>query len=320
MQRFEAVYGRLARSAMPKRLRLQCGMLEFAAMKSTPRETTVGSTELILRAAWRGLMNGYDHAVIYLGVVWLGVLCLAWTPLALIAYPLLSERRGQALGRYAIMRTFRIYLACLSASRRFSFDLKALDALRNERSLILAPNHPGLLDAVMVISRLPNVACVLKADLMNNIFLGAGSRLARYIRNEPVRQMVHLGIDDVRDGSHLLLFPEGTRTVTQPVNPLKGSLGLIANYAQVPVQTILIETDSVYLSKGWPLFRKPPMPIHYRVRLGKRFDPPQHTQRFMLELQHYFAHELVHGSAFYPAGSLPMQGERVLDPPSRARS
>ena len=266
-----------------------------------------------MRAALRVLLNGYDCLVLYLGLAWLGILCLAWTPIAMIIYPLLSERRGQALGRYAIMVVFRFYLASLSVSRRCSFDLEALDVLRDEPSLIIAPNHPCLLDAVMVISRLPNVACVLKAELMKNIFLGAGARLARYIRNEPVRRMVRLAIKDFDCGSHLLLFPEGTRTTKCPVNPLKGSIGLIANYAQVPVQTILIETDSVYLSKGWSLFRKPPMPIHYRVRLGKRFDPPQHAQRFMTELEHYFAHELIQGSAFYPAHSLPTQTDRVLD-------
>jgi len=264
-----------------------------------------------MRAALRVLLNGYDYLVLYLGLVWLGVLCLAWTPVAIIAYPLLPKQWGQALGRYVIMMVFRIYLASLSLSRRFSFDLEALDALRDEPSLIIAPNHPCLLDAVMVISRLPNVACVLKANLMNNIFLGAGARLARYIRNEPVRRMVQQAMQDFDSGSHLLLFPEGTRTIKCPVNPLKGSIGLIARRAQVPVQTVLIETDSAYLSKGWPLFRKPPMPIHYRVRLGRRFDPPQHTQRFMTELEHYFAHELVHGSAFYPAHSLPTQPDRT---------
>jgi 1-acyl-sn-glycerol-3-phosphate acyltransferase len=260
---------------------------------------------LIVRAALRVLLNGYDYLVLYLGLAWLGILCLAWTPIALIIYPLLSEKRARALGRYVIMAVFRLYLASLSASRRFSFDLEALDALRDEPALIIAPNHPSLLDAVMVISRLPNVACVLKADLMKNIFLGAGARLARYIRNEPVRRMVRLAIRDFDCGSHLLLFPEGTRTTSSPVNPLQGSIGLIARNAQVPVQTILIETDSRYLSKGWPLFRKPPMPIHYRARLGRRFDPPQHTQRFKTELEHYFAHDLVKGSAFYPANSLP---------------
>jgi len=263
-----------------------------------------------MRAAMRALLYVYDYLVLYLGLVWLGFLCLAWAPIALLVYPLLSERHGRSLGRYVMMAAFRFYLASLSASRRCSFDLTALDVLRDEPSLIIAPNHPCLLDAVMVISRLPNVACVLKAELMNNVFLGAGARLARFIRNKPVRRMVQQAMRDFECGSHLLLFPEGSRTITNPVNPLTGSIGLIAHHARVPVQTVLIETDSAYLSKGWPLFRKPPMPIHYRLRLGRRFDPPQHTQRFMAELEHYFAHELVHGSAFYPANSLPAQPDR----------
>src|SRR3990167_2901131 len=77
----------------------------------------------------RVLVNGYDYLVLYLGLAWLGILCLAWTLMATIIYPLLSERRGQALGRYAIMVVFRIYLASLRASRRCSFDLEALDVL-----------------------------------------------------------------------------------------------------------------------------------------------------------------------------------------------
>ena len=259
----------------------------------------------------RVALQAYDYLVVYLGVIGLGILCLLWTPLAMLLSPLLSKRRGRALGRYVITAGFRVYLAGLSLSRRFSFDLEALDALRDEPSLILAPNHPCLLDAVMVMSRLPNVACVLKSELMNNIFLGAGARLAGYIRNEPLRRMVRLAIRDFDCGSHLLLFPEGTRTVASPTNPLKGSIGVISRHAKVPVQTLLIETDSRYLSKGWPLFRKPPMPIHYRVRLGRRFDPPEHTQRFMAELEDYFKHELVRDSAFYPPGSLPARDERT---------
>ena len=240
----------------------------------------------------RVVLAWYDYLVIYLGVTWLGVLCLLWTPIALVIHPLLSERHGRVLGRRFTMLAFRFYLASLSLSRRFSFDLSALDALRGESALIIAPNHPSLLDAVMVISRLPNVACVLKNELMNNIFLGAGARLARYIRNIPVRQMVRQAIDDFDNGSHLLLFPEGTRTTRYPLNTFKGSIGLIANRARVPVQTVLIETDSPYLGKGWPLFRKPPLPIHYRVRLGRRFDPPAQAQDFMTELQNYFAQEM----------------------------
>ena len=234
----------------------------------------------------------YDYLVLYLGLAWLGLLCLGWTLVTIILYPVLPARYARRLGRFAIMAGFRLYLHSLSLSQRCTFDLTALDALRGETPLIIAPNHPSLLDAVMIISRLPNVACVMKAELMGNMFLGAGSRFASYIRNEPVRRMMSLATENMQGGSHLLLFPEGTRTIDGAVNPIKGCVGLIAKQAGVPVQTILIETNSAYLSKGWPLFRKPVMPIHYRVRLGRRFDPPQDGHRFITELEEYFAQEL----------------------------
>jgi len=234
----------------------------------------------------------YDYLVLYLGLVWLGVLCLSGTLIAVILYPVLPHKFSRKLGRFAITTGFRLYLASLKLSGRCSFDLTALDVLRDKSPVIVAPNHPCLLDAVMVISRLPNVACVMKSELMNNIFLGAGSRLARYIPAEPIRRMVMLATDELRNGSHLLLFPEGTRTVTRPINTLKGSVGLIAQQSGVPVQTVFIETDSAYLGKGWSLFRKPPMPISYRIRLGRRFDPPSNCHDFMIELETYFAQEL----------------------------
>ena len=244
------------------------------------------------RKLMRLLLGFYDYLVLYLGLAWLGVLCLTWTLAAAVLYYLLPPPLAIRLGRYAIMAGFRLFLASLQLSRRCHFDLSALDSLRHEAPLIIAPNHPSLLDAVMVISRLPNVSCIMKADLMNNVLLSAGARLARYIRNESIRQMVMQASADFKTGSHLLLFPEGTRTTTLPVNVFKGSIGLISQQAQVPVQTVFIETNSAYLSKGWPLLRKPAMPVSYRVRLGRRFDPPQNTHSFIAELEHYFAHEL----------------------------
>ena len=247
----------------------------------------------------------YDYLVVYLGLIWLGILCLVYSVAAPLIYLLLPKRLRRSTWRAAIMWLFRLFLGSLNLTRRCHFELEALDALRTEHALIIAPNHPSLLDAVMILSRLPNISCVMKADLMNNVFLGIGARLAGYIRNEPLRKMVMLAQQDLQNGGQLLLFPEGTRTIHDPVNPLTGSIGLIALHARVPVQTVLIETDTRYLSKGWTLFRKPPLPLHFRVRLGRRFDPPQNTHAFMAELNHYFSHDLIQGSAFYPANELP---------------
>jgi 1-acyl-sn-glycerol-3-phosphate acyltransferase len=135
----------------------------------------------------------------------------------------------------------------------------------------------------------------MKSDLMGNILLGPGARLARYIRNGSPRQMVRESIQDLSQGGVLLLFPEGTRTRRAPVNELKKSIGVIAKHAQVPVQTLLIETDSPYLSKGWSLWRRTAFPIIYRVRLGRRFEPPHDVDAFMAELERYYRHELQGG-------------------------
>ncbi len=239
----------------------------------------------------RALRALFDTARLYLGLGALGVICLTWTPFAALLAPVLPAARGRPLGRLAITLGFRLYLNILRGMRACSFDIGALDTLRAQGPLILAPNHPCLLDAVMVISRLPNVACIMKGALLRNIFLGAGSRLAHYIPNDAPLDMIRRACREMKGDSHLLIFPEGTRTIRHPVNPCKNSVGLIAKRSGVPVQTLIIETDSAYLSKGWPLFRKPAMPIHYRIRLGKRFDPPEDVAAFVAGLEAYFQGE-----------------------------
>ena len=104
--------------------------------------------------------------------------------------------------------------------------------------------------------------------------------------------MIKESVAHLRAGAVLLLFPEGTRTIRAPINPLVGSVGLIAKYAKVSVQTLLIETDSPFLSKGWPLFKRPELPITYRVRLGERFDPPADVAAFTEKLDQYYRQAL----------------------------
>jgi 1-acyl-sn-glycerol-3-phosphate acyltransferase len=239
----------------------------------------------------RLLHCAYEYFALYVGLGLLGLICLTWTPFAMLLHPLLPRRSGGRVGRVAITLGFRIYINCLAALRACRFDFGELDALRGEPAMIIAPNHPCLLDAVLIISRLP-VTCVMKAELMQNLFLGAGARLAGYIRNDSLRGMVSRAADSLRQGSHLLMFPEGTRSTRFPVNRFVGAIGLMARAAGVPVQTVFIDTDSPYLSKGWPLFRKPALPITYRIRLGRRFDAPKNVHAFVAELEAYYVGEL----------------------------
>ncbi len=237
-----------------------------------------------------------EYCRLYAGLGYLGVICLLWGLPAIVLHPLLPARWGRPLGRYAAMAGFRSYLIFLRAIGACRFDLSELDTLRDEpQGLILAPNHPSLLDAVMVISRFPDVACIMKSRLMDNVFLGGGARLARYIRNDPPLSMIRQAAQALEQGSFLLIFPEGTRTATPPLNPCKPSIGLLAKRAQVPVQTLLIETDTGFLGKGWPLFKRPQMPMTFRIRLGKRFAAPAgDTKNFTAEIETYLRDAIAH--------------------------
>jgi 1-acyl-sn-glycerol-3-phosphate acyltransferase len=238
------------------------------------------------------LRTAYEYLVLYASLLLLGVICLSWSLLTLPLYLLLSRRSAILFGRFGIMAGFRLYARWLVRVGVYRLDLSALDMLRGEPPLILAPNHPSLIDALLILTRHPNLACVMKAELVDNVLLGPGARLARYIRNGSPYRLVREAVNDLRGGGLLLLFPEGTRTTRTPVNALKRSIGVIAKHAQVPVQTLIIETDSPFLSKGWPLWARPSLPITYRVRLGRRFAPPRDVDAFMRELEQHYRSEL----------------------------
>ena len=229
-----------------------------------------------------------EYLAFYSGLGLLAGVSLLWSVLALPLRLVLPRKWRKQTGRWVITMGFRMYLRALSIMGACHFDLKALDTLQGESPMIIAPNHPSLLDALMVISRSPNLACIMKSELVDNVFFGAGARLAGYIRNDSLRSMICLAVEDLRRGSHLLLFPEGTRSNRLPIGAVRGSIALIAKEARVPIQTVFIETESAFLTKGWPFFRKPSMPIHYRIRLGQRFDPPTDVRGFTVELERYF--------------------------------
>jgi hypothetical protein len=220
----------------------------------------------------------YDYAAFYGSMLIFGLLCLYWSALTLPLFALLPRRIAKAWGRYGIMAGFRLYSDWLGLLGVYRLDVGALDILRDAAPLIFA--------------RHPKLTCVMKSDLTGNLLFGPGARLARYVRNGSAVQMVREAVSNLRDGAVLLLFPEGTRTTQPPVNGLKKSIGVIAKRASVPVQTPIIDTDSPLLRKGWRFGMRPSLPITYRVRLGRRFDPPPDVDGFMAELERYYHSEL----------------------------
>ncbi len=243
-----------------------------------------------LRAALGGMVRGARLYALLLG---LGLGSLAWNLVALGLLLVLPRAAGRALGRAAISHGYAAFWAVAQGVGMMRIDMGDLSALRQERGgLIIAANHPSMLDALLVVACVPRGVCIMKASLMHNVFLGAGARLARYIRNDSPRGMVGGAVQSLLEGGHLVVFPEGTRTVRQPVNAFLPGVTLIAQRAQVPIQTVLIETDSPYLGKGWPIWRTPPARVTFKLRLGQRFAAQEDHAQLLRTMQAYFTEEL----------------------------
>nr|WP_321986407.1 lysophospholipid acyltransferase family protein [uncultured Lichenicoccus sp.] len=235
-----------------------------------------------------------------------GAGCLGWSLAALVLRVLLPASLREPVGQWGIQVGFRNMLWLMRCLGLVRLDLGALDALPPDVPMVIACNHPGLLDAVVVTSRLRGVVCITKAALWDNPFLGGGIRLAGYLRNDSPMALVRAGVASLARGRRLLVFPEGTRTPRgAAVGEFRAGFALMARTAGVPVQSVLIETGSPYLRKGWPLLRMPAFPIVIRVRVGRQFRVDRDVRLFVDTLHRYFEQEL--GSAAGPAQARPPQ-------------
>ncbi len=222
-------------------------------------------------------------------LLYLGLISLAWNLIALLLYPLLPDSIGRRIGREAIARVYRMFWSLASWTGLMRMNANALRALADEPGLVVVANHPSLLDAMMLIAWLPRGACVMKSELMRNPLLGPGARLAHYIRNDSPHGLVRQAVADLRAGGQVVMFPEGTRTAAPVLHPFRPGFAMIAKLAPAPIQTVFIDTESPYLGKGWPLWRLPPLPIEFTVRIGRRFEPAAQPTRLAKEVEQYFA-------------------------------
>ncbi len=241
-----------------------------------------------VKAIAAGIWSVYEYIALYISLAIFGIGGILFSILGAVLYPFLPQRFGARLGRFLITCIFWPYLIFIQSTGLFKCDLSALDALSGDESIVIVPNHPGLIDVVLIGSRLTNIVCIMKKDIQDNLLFGGGSRLAGYIRNDSTGNMVRAAVAELKQGSQLLIFPEGTRTATQPINKFSGAFAIIARRAGVPVQTVFIEYSSAFLDKGWPLWKKPQFPLTFRVTLGERFEVGSDTKIFVDKLENYF--------------------------------
>jgi 1-acyl-sn-glycerol-3-phosphate acyltransferase len=169
---------------------------------------------------------------------------------------------------------FALFVRCLSLARLVRVRYEGFAGWPARPGLVVAANHPGMLDIGWLLARLPEALCIYKPNLGHSPLFGITARCAGYLPSDRGHHLLREAAAKVASGQTLLVFPEGTRSRGGVLNPLKPGFAVIARVAQAPIQLVLITSDSDLLVKGRPWWRAPRLPATVTLAVGPCLPPP----------------------------------------------
>ncbi len=186
------------------------------------------------------------------------------------------------------------YLRLLKKSGIIELQLEGFEDVDAWKGCIIAPNHPSILDAIILMAFVPSLDCVVNAKLLHNPITSGVVKLCNFIRNDSPLNITKACKDRISKGSNILLFPEGTRTIKKPLNPFHPIYALISKATGGPIRTIFIRCDSEYFGRNFSYFKPAICPLRFRISAGRIFTPNPSTNPRILssEVEAYFRSEL----------------------------
>jgi len=126
---------------------------------------------------------------------------------------------------------------------------------------VVTANHPTLLDALIYLSFFPETTCLAKAALWYHPILGVLVRELGYLPGEFSHHLLAECVERARQGEHLLIFPEGTRSGPDGPGPFHRGAVTVAVRAGVPLIPVVVHCATPYLGRGKRWFSIPGEPI-----------------------------------------------------------
>lgn len=200
---------------------------------------------------------------------------------------------------------FRIYIALLRALRLVDIEIEGRERLGTGPARIIVANHPSLLDVVVLMALVRRAQCVVKHELWQSPYLGRLVRGAGYIRNDlDSDTLIEACRTALARGNHLIIFPEGTRSV--PGEPIRFRRGFanIATCLGAEVQPVTISCSPATLTKGEKWWAIPERRPRFRVEVGERLNTgpwlscehrPLAVRKIVRHFEEYYAGRLARG-------------------------
>jgi len=191
--------------------------------------------------------------------------------LRIVYFPLLGllvrdSARRTRLARRAVQRSFAQFVMLMEGLGLIRVEFDGLDKLQRGGMLLL-PNHPTLIDVVILMARVRNADCVVKASLARNPFTRGPVRACGYITNDAGPELIEACQASLAAGGNLVIFPEGTRTRPgEPLHLQRGAAQIAARLGR-DVTPVLIRCEPRGLTKGQPWWRVADQALHFRLEV-----------------------------------------------------
>jgi 1-acyl-sn-glycerol-3-phosphate acyltransferase len=213
-----------------------------------------------------------------LGAALLNLYCLA-------PFLLCSREQSRPAVRKAIRFFFSSWVGWLRFTGLVRVDWSGFKGLSLTRPTVYVANHPSLLDAVFLLSRLPDAICIFKRAMLRNPFLAPAAVMGGHPWCVAGPDFVRTAVSEISSGRNLIIFPEGTRTAAdKALNPLKPGFALIANRAGAPVQLIVIRSSRDLLPRGRAWWSVPRLPATVDIRIDRCLQAPSGDPRSLTAL------------------------------------
>ncbi|MEO7043628.1 MAG: lysophospholipid acyltransferase family protein [Gemmatimonadaceae bacterium] len=187
----------------------------------------------------------------------LGVLTIVFAAILILAALVgMPNRRGSI---YDILpRAWARAILWTGGVRVRVHGLEKLDA---DGTYIFICNHVSLFDILALVARLPRNNFVAKAELFKIPVFGSGIRVLGTVPIERENQKAAFGAYDIaaariREGSSVVVFPEGTRGTEYPLRRFKKGPFVLAIKAGAPIVPVIVYGTIEILPKG-RLFMNP---------------------------------------------------------------
>lgn len=141
-----------------------------------------------------------------------------------------------------------------------SFRFRGEQHIPKEGPVLLVANHQSFLDPLLIaLAANRPVMFLARRTLWKNRFFG---KFIDYCGAMPIEQSfgregLQIGIDIIKSGRALTIFPEGERTTTGKMLPLKPGIALLAKKINCPI----VPVGLAGAFEVWPRWKKLPRPV-----------------------------------------------------------